>query len=198
MGHTYIESVLTGNERLIFLGEFPWIYKMQAWLYLAFGAGLAFLILMAGLHADSTHTLKDIFRVPNFGADIANNGGFVNAVRSSNLGFRLMAFMFLVAGVSIFSKMLINMLTTEIGVTNYRLIYKTGIIARNVGEMNLNRVESLHVSQSILGRILNYGQVEVRGMGVGDISLPALHDPLSLRRAIEVAVRDRTTGEGRP
>ena len=53
--------------------------------------------------------------------------------------------------------------TTEIAVTNRRIIYKTGFIRRNTIEMHMDKVESVDVDQSILGRILDYGDVIVDG-----------------------------------
>src|SRR5258706_14831965 len=46
---------------------------------------------------------------------------------------------------------------TEIAVTNKRLIYNTGFINRHTAEMNLDKVESVDVDQSVLGRMLDYG-----------------------------------------
>ena len=80
--------------------------------------------------------------------------------------------------------------TTEIAITNNRLIYKRGLVARYVGEMSIDRIEGVNVLQGIIGRLLNYGRVMVRGMGVGEVILPPLQDPVSFRKAIEVA---RTT-----
>src|SRR3979490_2865203 len=57
--------------------------------------------------------------------------------------------------------------TTETDVTNLRVIHKTGFIKRRSFEMSLDKVESVDVNQSILGRILNYGDVTVRGVGEG-------------------------------
>ena len=45
--------------------------------------------------------------------------------------------------------------------TNKRIILKTGIIMRNSKELMLRKCESINVQQSILGRILNYGDVIV-------------------------------------
>ena len=45
--------------------------------------------------------------------------------------------------------------------TNKRIILKTGIIMRNSKELMLRKCESINVRQSILGRILNYGDVIV-------------------------------------
>lgn len=59
--------------------------------------------------------------------------------------------------------------TTEIAVTNLRVIYKTGFIRRRTNEMNMDKVESVRVDQSILGRILDYGDVSIIGTGEGGI-----------------------------
>jgi 2-polyprenyl-6-hydroxyphenyl methylase/3-demethylubiquinone-9 3-methyltransferase len=52
--------------------------------------------------------------------------------------------------------------TTETDVTNLRVVHKTGFIKRRTFEMSLDKVESVDVNQSILGRILNYGDVTIR------------------------------------
>ena len=62
--------------------------------------------------------------------------------------------------------------TTEIAVTNRRVIYKTGFIQRTTNEMNMDKVESVEVEQSILGRILDYGTVIITGTGAGFEALP--------------------------
>ena len=57
--------------------------------------------------------------------------------------------------------------TTETDVTNLRVVHKTGFIKRRTFEMSLDKVESVDVNQSILGRILNYGDVTILGVGEG-------------------------------
>jgi uncharacterized membrane protein YdbT with pleckstrin-like domain len=74
--------------------------------------------------------------------------------------------------------------TTEIAVTNHRIIYKTGFIRRNTVEMHMDKVESVDVDQSILGRILNYGDVNVRGTGTGFEPLKMIAAPLELRNCV--------------
>src|SRR5580704_4548122 len=54
---------------------------------------------------------------------------------------------------------------TEIAVTDRRVIVKTGLIRRHTAEMNMDKVESVTVYQSVLGRLLGYGSVHVRGTG---------------------------------
>jgi uncharacterized membrane protein YdbT with pleckstrin-like domain len=74
--------------------------------------------------------------------------------------------------------------TTEIVVTDRRIIYKTGFIARHTAEMNTHRVETVAVEQGILGRMLDYGTVHVRGTGAGIENLTMIAQPLTLRSAI--------------
>jgi hypothetical protein len=47
--------------------------------------------------------------------------------------------------------------------------------------MSLDKVESVDVSQSITGRLLNYGDVTVRGTGSGFQPLRGIDDPLQFR-----------------
>jgi len=74
--------------------------------------------------------------------------------------------------------------TTETAVTDRRVIYKTGFIQRNTTEMHMDKVESVEVKQSILGRILDYGDVEIRGVGTGFEPLRKIAHPLELRNHI--------------
>lgn len=76
--------------------------------------------------------------------------------------------------------------TTEIAVTDRRVIHKRGLIRRETGEMNMEKVESVIVDQSILCRILGYGSIVVRGIGTGLEGLHHIADPLTLRSAIVV------------
>jgi uncharacterized membrane protein YdbT with pleckstrin-like domain len=74
--------------------------------------------------------------------------------------------------------------TTELAVTDRRVIYKTGIFQRHSMEMNTSKVETVGVNQSILGRILGYGTVMVRGTGGSFEPIPFIGDPLTFRSHI--------------
>jgi uncharacterized membrane protein YdbT with pleckstrin-like domain len=74
--------------------------------------------------------------------------------------------------------------TTELAVTDRRVIYKTGIFQRHSMEMNRSKVETVGVDQSILGRLLGYGTVIVRGTGGSFEPIPFIGDPLSFRSHI--------------
>jgi uncharacterized membrane protein YdbT with pleckstrin-like domain len=74
--------------------------------------------------------------------------------------------------------------TTETDVTTMRVVHKTGFIKRRTFEMSLDKVESVDVNQSILGRIMNYGDVTIQGVGEGTQTISTIARPLAFRTAI--------------
>ena len=74
--------------------------------------------------------------------------------------------------------------TTEIDVTNMRVVHKTGFIKRRTFEMSLDKVESVDVNQSILGRLMNYGDLTIQGVGEGTQTISTVTSPLAFRSAI--------------
>jgi uncharacterized membrane protein YdbT with pleckstrin-like domain len=74
--------------------------------------------------------------------------------------------------------------TTETDVTNLRVVHKSGFIKRRTFEMSLDKVESVDVNQSILGRILNYGDVTIMGVGEGRETIKTIASPLTFRNFI--------------
>lgn len=78
----------------------------------------------------------------------------------------------------------IKRVTTEIAVTNKRLIFKVGFISRRTMEMNMDKIESIDVNQSIAGRILDYGTIVVRGTGSGLEPLKGIDAPIELRNSV--------------
>ncbi|MGO9006232.1 MAG: PH domain-containing protein [Beijerinckiaceae bacterium] len=73
----------------------------------------------------------------------------------------------------------------EIAVTNKRIIYKIGFIKIHTAEMNLDKIETVVVDQSILGRLLDYGTVDIKGTGQTMEKLREIAAPIELRNAIE-------------
>jgi uncharacterized membrane protein YdbT with pleckstrin-like domain len=74
--------------------------------------------------------------------------------------------------------------TTEIDVTDRRVVYKRGFIRRHTVEMNMDKIESVDVDQSVLGRLFDYGDIVIRGTGVGIEPLRGIDSPLAFRNAV--------------
>jgi hypothetical protein len=113
------------------------------------------------------------------------------AVWIASLGANAMANLWLVLAAVLAVLGLLMMLsawfrrwTTEIAVTSKRVIYKCGFIRRRTIEMNIDKVESVDVVQSILGRMLDFGTITVRGVGTGIEPLANIESPIEFRNHV--------------
>ena len=77
--------------------------------------------------------------------------------------------------------------SVEIELTNRRVLYKDGFIRRHTFEMHLDKVESVEVEQSILGRLLNYGDLTIRGTGDTMERAVMIDRPLEFRNHVTAA-----------
>ena len=89
-----------------------------------------------------------------------------------------------IIGTILLARAWFHRVTTEIAVTDRRIIYKRGFVRRYTVEMHMDKVESVDVDQSILGRLLDYGDVIIHGTGMGIEPLPNIDHPLELRNHI--------------
>ena len=77
--------------------------------------------------------------------------------------------------------------TTELAVTDRKAVAKWGFLQRATIEQRLSTIDSVRVNQSILGRLLNYGTIEITGSGFSTTPMKNIADPLLIRRAVEAA-----------
>jgi uncharacterized membrane protein YdbT with pleckstrin-like domain len=73
----------------------------------------------------------------------------------------------------------------EFVITNKRVICKTGIISRRTLEMNLNKIETVNVDQSIFGRMFGYGTITIIGTGGTRESFPNIAHPTEFRKRFQ-------------
>ena len=87
-----------------------------------------------------------------------------------------------VIGILLIVSAVLNVMTTELALTNKRVIAKFGFIRRQTIELNINRIESISVNQGFWGRIFNYGSVVVRGTGGSHAPIPYIARPMEFRQ----------------
>jgi uncharacterized membrane protein YdbT with pleckstrin-like domain len=153
----YVEKVLLPDERVIYTTGLHWLVYGRAFVLLAIAVLLA------------------IFSVAKLGDP--------NLTAIAMGGLALAAFLALL-GLLSFIAAAIRRSTTELAVTDQRVILKRGVIARHTIEMNRSKVESVDVDQSVLGRIFGYGTVLVRGTGGSLEPMQSISDPLRFRSHI--------------
>ena len=156
---SYYQKVLLPDEGVRAMGRLHWAIYLRAWLLFAIGAiaGATFLYLHYGAGTDSV--------IPSY---------IAGAV----------AVLFLLAAFFSWQNAIIRRQTTEIVVTDRRIIFKEGFIRRRTMEMNLSKVETVDVIQGIWGRIFDYGSIVIRGVGSSYEPLRMISNPLALRTAI--------------
>jgi hypothetical protein len=76
--------------------------------------------------------------------------------------------------------------TSELVITDRRVLIKVGFIQRQTFEMFISKIESVAVTQGMLGRFFNYGTVEIRGTGGSSESFATIVAPLQFRDAIQL------------
>ena len=96
-------------------------------------------------------------------------------------GFHYIYLIMLIIGFTIG---LITYSTTEFALTNTRIIKKIGFIQRDIQEIKLSNIESMQMSQSILGRILNYGNVYCKGFGSSTLVIYNISKPLEFKNNV--------------
>ena len=72
--------------------------------------------------------------------------------------------------------------TTEQALTNKRVFRKTGLISRDTDELIVEKVETVAINQSVLGRIFDYGNIEFTGMGGIYIRLIYVPNPTLVKK----------------
>jgi uncharacterized membrane protein YdbT with pleckstrin-like domain len=80
---------------------------------------------------------------------------------------------------------IIRWLATKVGVSNKRVLIRTGLFSRRSIEVLLPKVESIGVEEPLVGRILGYGTVIVRGTGGTFETFRGIAHPNKLRRQVQ-------------
>lgn len=171
----YVQQSLGPNEELVHIGRFHWMYTMTAFMAIVWGVVISIMIIVGAAL---------IYQQMGW---FPPGMSFLEQIRSLHPAIRIFAFIVFVLGLLSFAQMMVIKATTEIAITNTRLIYKRGLIARHVGEISVDRIEGVNVLQTILGRLFDYGRLAIRGMGVGEVILPPIENPIKFRQAIEKA-----------
>ena len=81
--------------------------------------------------------------------------------------------------------------TTELVLTDRRAIAKFGLLTTSAVEIRLDKVESVRVTQGLLGRLLNYGDIVITGTGSTHDPIRDIASPMAFRSALNAAIEVR-------
>jgi uncharacterized membrane protein YdbT with pleckstrin-like domain len=154
----YVSSNLLGGEHVTHWGNVHWIVLARQIPPALFGAGC----LAAGALMTTLRDVNPLFPM----------GGVL-------VGLGVLFLTFLGTLAAFFRRWF-----TETAVTNKRVIVKMGFISRSTLELNLAKVETVQVHQSLGGRILGYGDIVVIGTGGTREVVRDVRDPVGFRKAV--------------
>jgi uncharacterized membrane protein YdbT with pleckstrin-like domain len=117
-------------------------------------------------------------------AAVFSLGAWFADAQYARVAWLALAAILAVAGVFDLLRGWVRRISTEIIVTNRRIILKTGLVGRQTIEMNLDKVESVLVRQGVMGRLLDFGTIIIRGVGAGLEPIANLAAPLEFHRYV--------------
>jgi Bacterial PH domain/GYF domain 2 len=139
------------------------------------------------LHHTTIHWMALIPSV--FGAGLALIFIGPIAMLASWKGIHVAWLLFLIP-VGILLAAAVGVKTSELVITDRRVLIKVGFIRRHTFEMFISKIESVAVYQGMIGRIFDYGTVEIRGTGGSSESFATIAAPLQFRDAIQLVQSD--------
>ncbi|MGI8687672.1 MAG: PH domain-containing protein [Thermomicrobiales bacterium] len=128
--------------------------------------------------------------------------GIVAKIKIANDRIGLIVlFVFLAAALIFYLQVFIQFLrwrNEHYIITDHRVIQVYGLLGKHSIDSSLNMINDLVLNQTLVGRILNYGDMEiVTGNDIGSDTLEHVADPLAFKRAVLAArdaYADRTSG----
>jgi uncharacterized membrane protein YdbT with pleckstrin-like domain len=164
---SYVEKNLVAGETLLYQTRHHWIVLL----------GPALLSLLLGVSG-----------LGLLGGSIASMGGKSQASGSPGItagGLGIIGLILLVAAAGTLAYGIAKRNATEMAVTNKRVLIKTGLASRRTLDVMLSRVESIGVEETVIGRLLSYGTVVVRGTGGTPEAFVMIDHPQEFRRAVQ-------------
>jgi len=153
----YVDKILQADERVVYKAPIHWAVYLRSIVLVVLGCAVLGWVLLQPA-----------------------------ATRGSMLGYGALGVsaVLLAVGVYAFLEAVIERRCTELVITSRRVIAKVGFIQRRTWEINAAKVEGVEVLQSILGRILDYGTVTVKGTGGGTAPIRNVDNPVAFRAQV--------------
>ena len=94
-------------------------------------------------------------------------------------------------GLAILVLPFISRKSTELVVTDKRVIAKFGLVSTRSIEIRLDKIESVRVQQGLVGKIFNFGDITITGTGTTFDPVSRIARPLAFRNALNEAMERR-------
>ena len=140
------------------MGRYPWLMRAASWAFLAvFGVAPLLSLFFRLARGEATY--------------------------GEGITWVIVA----ICGLMSFLVSQVVMMTTEFGVTDQRVIFKSGIVSRHANEITLRALENVNLHQGFWSRLFGFGHLAISGSGGSAILTHPVQDPLALRGVIAEA-----------
>jgi Bacterial PH domain len=165
----YIEASLVPGETIVYQSRLHWIVMLR---HILLG-----LLLLAGSGVLLSYLLHHP-RLGNTSEHLAEGG----------------AAALLVCGIVAIVAGMVRRNATEMAVTNRRVVVKQGLVNRKTIEMLLNKIETIEVSEPMVGRMLGYGSITIVGTGGTSEPFHKIAHPLQFRSGVQQQLEKLSVG----
>ncbi|MGE0109546.1 MAG: PH domain-containing protein [Bdellovibrionales bacterium] len=171
---SYVKRAMHADEEIIYAAQLHWVIYQSGFLIALLGALLG--------HFGG-----------NFVREIAPekvSEFFVPILSHISLGVVALGALMLISAY-------IRQISTELVVTNHRVIAKHGYISTTSYELMMTKVEGATIDQTIWGRIWGYGTLMVKGTGGGSSPINHVSDPYKFHTYLMNSIQDSKDEEKR-
>ncbi len=169
----YVHKVIGADEKLILVTRLHWIYPLEGLIFFA-------LITAFGVFVNNIIWSHAGYMLPSFELDL-------HFIVIKHSFYMLIPLAFGLTGFLIFWVLFSAYISTEIGLTNHRIIHKKGLFLIDVQQIELEDIRGEEINHGWLGWFLGYGKIRFDCRFIDDVYLPATHNPYRLIKAVHTA-----------
>jgi hypothetical protein len=171
----YVDDMLMPGETVTYRARISAIVYLPGLCWCAAGVLAAKYLPSLNIHFDGWYNLK---------RTIGYSGGF----ELNQLNDALALACFAIGTVMILRAMVLA-LSTELAITNQRVLAKFGITNIVTTELDRRKIAGVVIEQTVNGRMFNYGRINLRGY-MGNISPKfPISKPFAFQKAVNERVR---------
>ncbi len=169
----YVHKVIGADEKLILVTRLHWIYPLEGLIFFA-------LTTVLGVFINNIMWINAGYLLPDFEINLHFMSISYSFYMMIPLAFGLIGFL-------MFWSLFTSYISTEIGLTNHRIIYKKGLFLIDVQQVELEDIRGEEINHGWLGWILGYGKIRFDCRFIDDVYLPATKNPYRLIKAVHTA-----------
>jgi len=186
---SYLKTILQPNEKILYMGKVHWIVLVP---------GISLIVAGWIVATQIPYIHKKSYAIMTFGSWLQGMFPSLPSITKTAIAMneslpslfidpKWIGFGIFLFGLRKVIYGTIQMMTTELAITPYRILSKSGLYTIFIAEIDRHRVAGTYVLQPIWGRMLNYGFVAIQGFSGSISGLPPMRNPRKLQSALIIS-----------